>query len=503
MFALVAIAGWGLFLNSANLERWLSNPSIDGNVAVNPPPSPADEVPDDRKVDLRRVEQLEREIKALSDQLASRRLEPSATQTIQVPKADASAAAGSVVPTTLRDIASESDKLATKMGEVHAAYERDLDVLNAQIEQLRKRLAAEEGRPPSEVTDSEESRQTLVARLSAVEADFSARGAELERLQADIVVLAEHATEQESQLTQRLRASEYERLVLAESLERVQQQNRARNLEIAAYQTESQALSNNLREEESLLAKARASLNERLKVRDTLRRQLQSPDIDAQRMKEIRAQIIEVEQEILKHREEIAQARDRIALLESQLVEVNRKAASLLGQVERLQGERTLAERELEDLKGRFSAELERRAVEIRSLREKTALIRVDSDILYESGSTRLTQDGFDILDRVGVYLDDYPDRIVSLEGHTDNVPISSGKLRLFPSNWELSAARAARAARYLERRGVSPDRLRVVGYGPNRPVGDNTTEAGRALNRRLEMVLETTSAALRPAPRN
>ena len=82
------------------------------------------------------------------------------------------------------------------------------------------------------------------------------------------------------------------------------------------------------------------------------------------------------------------------------------------------------------------------------------------------------------------------PDRIISLEGHTDNIPIAESRQAYFPSNWELSAARAASAAKYLESLGVEPRRLRITGYGPNQPVANNDSEEGRRANRRLEVRL-------------
>jgi chemotaxis protein MotB len=77
----------------------------------------------------------------------------------------------------------------------------------------------------------------------------------------------------------------------------------------------------------------------------------------------------------------------------------------------------------------------------------------------------------------------------INVEGYTDNQPIRNG---LFPSNWELSAARATAVVRALEREGVDPARLSATGYGENRPVGDNATEEGRAQNRRVVLVVRS-----------
>jgi len=77
---------------------------------------------------------------------------------------------------------------------------------------------------------------------------------------------------------------------------------------------------------------------------------------------------------------------------------------------------------------------------------------------------------------------------LVTVEGHTDDAPISN---RIFASNWELSAARAAAVARLFEAEGISGDRLAAQGFGPNRPVADNDTAEGRSRNRRVMAILK------------
>ena len=88
-----------------------------------------------------------------------------------------------------------------------------------------------------------------------------------------------------------------------------------------------------------------------------------------------------------------------------------------------------------------------------------------------------------------GVMLNAYPDRLISVEGHSDAVPV--GRESPFPSNWELSAARAAAAVRFLQHNAkVDPARMVVTGYGPHRPIASNDTPEGRRANRRIEFML-------------
>ena len=109
---------------------------------------------------------------------------------------------------------------------------------------------------------------------------------------------------------------------------------------------------------------------------------------------------------------------------------------------------------------------------------------------MVETGSADLTTDGEQTLNLVGKILQEYPGRQVNVEGHTDDVPIGSVLAETYPSNWELSAARAARAVRYLEDAGIEASRLNVVGRGAEQPITDNADAQARARNRRIEIAV-------------
>jgi chemotaxis protein MotB len=113
--------------------------------------------------------------------------------------------------------------------------------------------------------------------------------------------------------------------------------------------------------------------------------------------------------------------------------------------------------------------------------------VEIRTDILFPSGSAQLAPSALPILHQVATTLGDLPNP-VRVEGHTDNLPLRGR--RQFPSNWELSAARAASVVHLFTERGLDPGRLAVVAYGEQRPAQPNTTLEGRNANRRVLIVV-------------
>jgi chemotaxis protein MotB len=119
--------------------------------------------------------------------------------------------------------------------------------------------------------------------------------------------------------------------------------------------------------------------------------------------------------------------------------------------------------------------------------RGKTSLeVQIRTDILFPSGSADIAQSAVPILDRVASILKSFPNPL-RIEGHTDNVPIHT---LAFPSNWELSAARAATVVHLFMDQGVAPARMQVAGFADNRPVASNDSSDGRNQNRRVSLVV-------------
>lgn len=114
--------------------------------------------------------------------------------------------------------------------------------------------------------------------------------------------------------------------------------------------------------------------------------------------------------------------------------------------------------------------------------------ISLADNMLYKSGSYEITDRAMETLSKIAKIIKDYNDYDVLVEGNTDDVPISKTNIR---NNWDLSALRASSVVQVLEQKfGVNPSRLTAGGRGEYNPIGDNTTDAGRARNRRTEIII-------------
>jgi chemotaxis protein MotB len=121
---------------------------------------------------------------------------------------------------------------------------------------------------------------------------------------------------------------------------------------------------------------------------------------------------------------------------------------------------------------------------------EDRLIIMLAAPMLFASGDDHLKPEGLHALRQVGNVLKTLPNKHVRVEGHTDNVPISKELMKHFPTNMDLSTARATNAARSLEESGVAAGMIRVKGHADMHPVATNTTEAGRQKNRRIEIIV-------------
>jgi chemotaxis protein MotB len=142
-----------------------------------------------------------------------------------------------------------------------------------------------------------------------------------------------------------------------------------------------------------------------------------------------------------------------------------------------------------ESLLEKMKSEISKGQITISELKGKLTVNMVDS-ILFDSGKAEVKKGGLEILGKVISILKEVQDKSIRIEGHTDNVQISRALAQRYPTNWELSAARAINVARHLQEQGIDPGHLSAVAYGEWKPVAGNDTPGGRAKNRRIEIIL-------------
>lgn len=134
--------------------------------------------------------------------------------------------------------------------------------------------------------------------------------------------------------------------------------------------------------------------------------------------------------------------------------------------------------------------EIEEGQIQITQLADRLSVSMVDR-ILFPSGKAEITPAGLKVLERVGNALKNTENKIIRVEGHTDNVSIQAKLQEKFPTNWELSAARAINVVRFLQdNTGIEPIRLQAIGMSEFHPVASNKTSGGRSQNRRIEIIL-------------
>jgi chemotaxis protein MotB len=117
---------------------------------------------------------------------------------------------------------------------------------------------------------------------------------------------------------------------------------------------------------------------------------------------------------------------------------------------------------------------------------EDRVIINMKDKMLFPSASAHLSRAAVNALRNISRVLNTVPNQI-QVEGNTDNRPINTEE---FPSNWELSAARAASVVHLMTRMGIKPQRMSAIGYAEHRPVADNSTESGRSKNRRVSLII-------------
>lgn len=194
---------------------------------------------------------------------------------------------------------------------------------------------------------------------------------------------------------------------------------------------------------------------------------------------------------------------DKIKEMEGQLGQLDEASKAKESELGKVKGEQAATQSELAELRRQKEA-AEKRIAAYKALQDKfRALVdtgklqvvfrngqmtlKLPSGILFPSGSARLSKDGEKALADVVNVLMQFKDRRFMVAGHTDNQPIKTAE---FPNNWYLSTARANSVVQFMIKQQFPAKSLGAAGYGEFDPVADNSTEAGREQNRRIEIIL-------------
>lgn len=179
----------------------------------------------------------------------------------------------------------------------------------------------------------------------------------------------------------------------------------------------------------------------------------------------------------------------QVADLSSQIAGLQTKVDELSPRAEKAE-QLEKATQTYQELAKKLEKEIQEGQIEITEMKNRLTVTMVDK-IIFPSGSAEISKKGKEVLDKVIAILKDVKDKRIQVEGHTDNVPIVSNLKKRFPTNWELSTARASEVVRYLqESGGLDPTLLSATGYSEYQPVASNKTDAGKRKNRRIEIVL-------------
>ena len=142
------------------------------------------------------------------------------------------------------------------------------------------------------------------------------------------------------------------------------------------------------------------------------------------------------------------------------------------------------------ELAAHLKKEIEQGQIKIVQLSDRLSVIMVDK-ILFPSGESEITPEGLKVLDRIGNVLKNANNKIIRVEGHTDNVQIDKRLQKKYPTNWDLSTVRATNVVRFLQENiGIEGEVLQPIGMSEYHPVASNETSDGRSQNRRIEIAL-------------
>jgi len=346
-----------------------------------------------------------------------------------------------------------------------AALEDEIKGKDQKVSELEERLLESEAALESRKKTEEALRGELSSReqrLSALEDEIKGKGQKVSELE-ERLLKSDAALEARKKTEETLRAdlSSGDR-----KLSELGNQIKGKEQRISEFEDKLRESEGSLAEEKKIQERLRAELSSKAKMVEELQGEL----------KLSLSRLLSIEDESAKGKAEKEVLKRRLSQINGEKIQAEEKLGQLKSTYESL----------LSDLK----TQIEKKEVAIKAFEEKISLTFVDR-ILFQVGEAAITPSGREVLRDLGKGLRNVKFKQIRVEGHTDNTPIRPGSGLGFPSNWELSTARAAAVVRYLQNEvGLDPANLEAVGYAFYRPVAGNDTEEGRALNRRVNIVI-------------
>jgi len=352
------------------------------------------------------------------------------------------------------------------------------------VEQLKSRHEVALSKLSQEMQSYDESLSALHEKLSVKTAHARELEEELLKVQSEIEILRQELTAltDENRTSEgRLAKAEQEKAEAAVLVEQLKSRHEA-------------ALSKLSQEIQSRDERISVLLEQKGRAEGKLVQVESSCDVRVSRMdqelgnKDVR--IAEIEKNLMAVASRAETLKKDVETRERRIEFLEQRISNLFGEKEMLKTRIGQLESTHKSMVTEFQGQMAKKEVTIHELEDKLTITFVDR-ILFDFGMATISSEGKEILTRVGNILKNVKDRKIRVIGHTDNVPIMEGYRYKFPSNWELSSARAAAVVRLFQNEiGLEPETLEAVGRSFHDPIATNETKEGRAQNRRVNIII-------------
>ncbi len=362
--------------------------------------------------------------------------------------------------------------------------EKDLSQKNRQIDHLQyviKEKSEQNTRLQEELGSKTKALQQCQLRVTKLKQENQNNQSKLlasEKAFADFKqqLAAEQAKKASSQKNNQLQQQK--------KLQQMQQQLEQLKARVKQFIEEKSALQELLQKKQLQAQLDQVDLNSEIKQ---LQAQLEKKEY---RIQQYKLQKLELENQLSETTEQLQQCHKQNTALDKDLGKAQAGNRHLRQELKRTERQLQKEQQEFELLKSKLKKEIETQRVSITRLRDASTKIKLNHDLMFAPGQTYISKKGTKILDQIAKVLKQFPDRKIEIIGHTDDIPVKSGTRQAYVlSNWELSAARAGAAIRYLQHANkIAPERMILVGASQYQPLVKGNNDEVRAKNRRIEI---------------